>query len=74
MALSRARQGMYIFGDADLLSSRSNMWKTVIEELDGQGCLGHGIPITCHRHPENHNIATRPGQIRLIAPDGVLVQ
>jgi hypothetical protein len=70
VALSRAKEGMFIFGEAPLLASRSHMWRSVIDELDSIGCIGPGIPISCQRHPEQTNLARKPGEIRQFAPDG----
>lgn len=73
VALSRAKEGMFIFGDASLLSSRNEMWKSITDKLEDEGCLGPGLPISCHQHSDDLSpliIATRPGDIRLVAPDG----
>jgi hypothetical protein len=70
VALSRAKEAMYIFGDAPLLASHSQMWRSVIDELDSIGCIGPGIPISCQRHPEEMTLAGMPGEIRQYAPDG----
>ncbi|KAG6900491.1 hypothetical protein C0993_009801 [Termitomyces sp. T159_Od127] len=52
------------------LASRSHMWRGVIDELEREQCIGDGFPITCHRHPDNINYVSTPGQLQLIAPDG----
>ncbi|KAH0839427.1 hypothetical protein J3R83DRAFT_202 [Lanmaoa asiatica] len=70
VALSRAREGLYIFGNADNLSSRSRMWRSIIEELDAQDGLGPGLPVACHRHRNKVEYVSRPGQLSRIAPDG----
>ncbi|GMK56414.1 hypothetical protein CspeluHIS016_0302540 [Cutaneotrichosporon spelunceum] len=44
VALSRAKHGMYIFGNADQLASGSEMWRTIIHELEDEGAIGPGIP------------------------------
>ncbi|KAH9931167.1 P-loop containing nucleoside triphosphate hydrolase protein [Epithele typhae] len=60
VALSRAREGMYILGNASNLSSRSDMWHTIIDELRQRDCLGEAFPV--------------PGQLPRIAPDGGCLQ
>ena len=72
MALSRAREGLYIFGQAQNLSSRSGMWGKIIEELEEKGLVGPALPITCHRHPDVVTYVSEPGQLPQIAPDGSL--
>ncbi|KAG0698145.1 hypothetical protein DFH29DRAFT_943008 [Suillus ampliporus] len=70
VALSRAREGLFIFGNAANLSSRSRMWQHIIEELEGEEALGPALPIACHRHPETLEYVSKPGQLPQIAPDG----
>jgi hypothetical protein len=71
VALSRAREGLFIFGNAANLSSRSRMWHHIIEELETNEALGPGLPIACHLHPETLEYVSVPGQLPQIAPDGV---
>ncbi|EJF65241.1 P-loop containing nucleoside triphosphate hydrolase protein [Dichomitus squalens LYAD-421 SS1] len=70
VALSRAREGMYIMGNATNLSARSKMWREVIEELGRRDCLGTAFPIACQRHPHTVESISKPGQLPRIAPDG----
>lgn len=70
VALSRAREGLYIFGNADNLSSQSGMWRSIIEELQANDSLGTALPIACFRHPTNLHHVSQPGQLPQIAPDG----
>lgn len=70
VALSRAREGLFIFGNADILSSRSKMWRSIIEELETGGNLGPALPISCHRHQDKTEYVSEPGKLPEIAPDG----
>jgi hypothetical protein len=70
VALSRAKHGLYIIGNAQNLSSRSPMWRTVIEELETRQELGEGIPVACNRHPETTVVISKPGELPRFAPDG----
>ncbi|CAL8578209.1 hypothetical protein XPA_004006 [Xanthoria parietina] len=55
VALSRAQQGFYIFGDAGLLSRTSRLWSKVIEVMsENPRRLGLVLPLTC----QNHQITT----------------
>ena len=69
MALSRAREGLYILGNADDLCSRGDMWKGVIAELAQHDQIGDAFPIACYRHPDRVVYISEPGQIPLHAPD-----
>ncbi|KAG1731512.1 uncharacterized protein EDB91DRAFT_1154350 [Suillus paluster] len=70
VALSRAREGLFIFGNAANLSSRSRMWQHIIEELERDEALGPALPIACHRHQDTLEYVSKPGQLPQIAPDG----
>jgi len=72
VALSRAREGLFIFGNADNLSSRSKMWHSIIEELESIDCLGPALPIVCHRHPSRVEYISKPGILPQISPDGIV--
>jgi hypothetical protein len=61
---------MYVFGNGDLLSRKSDMWETTIDEFKEQDCYGTALPISCHRHPYDAQWVEEPSQIRQISPDG----
>ena len=71
MALSRAREGLFIFGNVDNLSSRSKMWGKIIEELEGVDCVGPALPIACFRHPDRVEYVSKPGMLPQFSPDGM---
>jgi hypothetical protein len=71
VALSRAQEGLYILGNATNLSSRSPMWRHVIDELRDNGSLGEGFPIRCDRHPDEMQIISVPGVLPRVSPDGM---
>ncbi|KIJ68146.1 hypothetical protein HYDPIDRAFT_107807 [Hydnomerulius pinastri MD-312] len=70
VALSRAQEGLFIFGNADNLSARSGMWRSIIEELETNDAVGPALPVACHRHPVKVQHISQPGQLPRIAPDG----
>ena len=53
LALSRARRGLYMLGNAAHLAGSSKLWRRIISILkspaDGSPQIGFGIPVTC-RH------------------------
>jgi hypothetical protein len=51
VALSRARSGFYLFGNADLHRAASPLWRDIVDKLSAGGEIGAGLPIACHRHP-----------------------
>ncbi|KAF2438516.1 P-loop containing nucleoside triphosphate hydrolase protein [Karstenula rhodostoma CBS 690.94] len=62
VALSRARRGFYLFGNAEKLVCGSDTWETVIKVLWGRAAkkdtptsgpskrIGYHLPLTCQRH------------------------
>ncbi|KAJ7200706.1 hypothetical protein C8J57DRAFT_1413236 [Mycena rebaudengoi] len=70
VALSRAKEGLFIMGNASQLASRSPMWRKIIEHLEETDSLGPGFPISCHQHPDKIELISEPGKLRMFAPDG----
>ncbi|KAF4674801.1 hypothetical protein FOL47_008679 [Perkinsus chesapeaki] len=52
VALSRAREGLYILGNSTMVE-KSPSWEKVIECLRGQGRIGQFLILKCRNHPEN---------------------
>ncbi|KAH7438223.1 hypothetical protein KP509_04G006300 [Ceratopteris richardii] len=50
VALSRAREGLYIFGNADLLASKSELWCKVLENLRTVNGVGNILTLICPNH------------------------
>lgn len=68
--LSRAKHGMYLLGNANLMIKGSDMWSKVIRILSSRGQVGSGFPIQCDHHPENKNDVSYPERFGEVAPDG----
>ncbi|PKK66104.1 P-loop containing nucleoside triphosphate hydrolase protein, partial [Rhizophagus irregularis] len=70
--LSRAREGMYLIGNSELMASKSeDMWATVVNILRQRNQVGPGMPIECKHHPNCKNIITKPGQFdEVCSPTG----
>ncbi|RHZ48435.1 hypothetical protein Glove_551g8 [Diversispora epigaea] len=68
--LSRAKHGMYLMGNAELMERESDMWRKVVGILRSRNQVGSGFPIVCSRHPENKNIIENPNQFEEVSPDG----
>ncbi|CAM6099895.1 unnamed protein product [Calypogeia fissa] len=52
VALTRARKGLFIFGNADLLAAKSTLWNDVTTSLRNSGELGSRLELYCQNHPE----------------------
>ncbi|KAH9011570.1 hypothetical protein EDB85DRAFT_1108865 [Lactarius pseudohatsudake] len=69
VALSRAKHGLYILGNASNLR-KNETWRTVLDEMEKEDQLGYAFPIICSRHPKTRQLITQPGQIPTHAPEG----
>ena len=72
VALSRAREGLYVLGNAQDLQSQSTMWRDVLAILEKNGAVGSAFPIACYRHQDQTKLVSKPRQLARIAPDGEL--
>lgn len=50
VALSRAREGLFIIGNMQLLSACSKTWNLINNELMSQQSIGDYLPLLCTRH------------------------
>jgi hypothetical protein len=69
VALSRAKHGLYIMGNASNLR-RNPTWCTILDEMEREGQIGFGFPIICLRHPDQVKLISEPGQLNKVAPLG----
>ncbi|CAG8548421.1 10476_t:CDS:10, partial [Dentiscutata heterogama] len=68
--LSRAKHGMYLLGNAELMEKYSDFWKRVLLILHERGQIGPGFPIVCAQHPDYKNTIYEAVQFSEISPDG----
>jgi hypothetical protein len=71
--LSRAKYGMYLLGNAELMANESpDMWAKVIQMLKSRNPpqVGDSFPIICSQHPNNRSDVKNPKQFDEFAPDG----
>ncbi|KAK5702101.1 hypothetical protein LTR97_004921 [Elasticomyces elasticus] len=72
--LSRAKNGMYIIGDANTMG-QVEMWSQVIGMLKDQGCFGTTLELCCPRHEDETLIhfTTPYTAMRIVAENGRVV-
>ncbi|GES76034.1 P-loop containing nucleoside triphosphate hydrolase protein [Rhizophagus clarus] len=69
--LSRARKGMYLIGNSELMAMKSKeMWAPAIKILRERNQVDFGMPIVCNKHPHYKNIIVDPDQFEKISPNG----
>ncbi|KAK7498027.1 hypothetical protein BaRGS_00010615 [Batillaria attramentaria] len=69
VALSRARNGLYAFGNFKILCERSKLWQKVVATAQEHGQLGKAIVLRCENHPAKQIHASRPTDFNG-APEG----
>ena len=69
VALSRARHGMYILGNAATASS-VQMWADIQSILREEGNLGTELELACPRHPEDPMAVRVPDDFVILSPEG----
>ncbi|GFN85330.1 nfx1-type Zinc finger-containing protein 1-like [Plakobranchus ocellatus] len=52
VALSRAKKGLFVVGNLELLSSQSKLWNKILDTARLGGSVGNGLPVVCQNHPE----------------------
>ncbi|KAJ3374571.1 hypothetical protein GGF31_007349 [Allomyces arbusculus] len=68
--LSRARLGMYLVGNADMMRKHSPMWTKVLALMEKQELVGPALPLYCQQHPDDVRWAATPDELRRCSPDG----
>lgn len=70
VGLSRARHGMIVLGNFDLMQHKSDIWRRVCAVAQLRGQFGPALPLQCPNHPQSPMIhATRVEDFSL-APHG----
>ncbi|KAH7439976.1 hypothetical protein KP509_04G085400 [Ceratopteris richardii] len=69
VSLSRARDGLFIFGNGDLLMKKSKLWEDVVKNLEGSNSYGDALILVCPNHPDKEVKVKNPEDFRHV-PDG----
>lgn len=68
--LSRAKHGMFLIGNADLLErSGDPFWHSVLGKLEREN-LGERLPLYCVKHPETRVFVANSAELVSKCPDG----
>ena len=59
VALSRAKKGLFILGNFELLASQSKLWSKILDTARIEGIVGDGLPVVCCSHPDEEAIMFR---------------
>ncbi|XP_031552537.1 NFX1-type zinc finger-containing protein 1-like [Actinia tenebrosa] len=69
VALSRARMGLYVIGNFELLSEKSDIWKNVVNDLKEKNQIGDALPLVCESHKDKV-LVKEPKDFLEMVPDG----
>ncbi|GBE80241.1 hypothetical protein SCP_0214510 [Sparassis crispa] len=69
VALSRAKHGLYILGNASNLR-KNPTWSTIVDEMEARDQIGTGFPTICPRHPDQTQVISQPGELNRLSPGG----
>ena len=70
VALSRAKKGFYIIGNFELLSSNSELWRKIVDDMEKAGQIGDGLPFYCQNHPDTESFIAKSPKDFEKAPEG----
>ena len=71
--LSRAKHGLYIFGNVESLTrdmSPSNIWLKVLEIMRVSNLVGNRLPMQCSNHPSTFTQISQPSDFSVLVGDG----
>ena len=70
VSLSRAKIGLYVIGNLDMLRDReSTVWPKIISDLEKKCCVGNSLPLCCQVHKDSMVWAEFPEDF-LKCPEG----
>ena len=70
VSLSRAKKGLYVVGNFQMLGKKNNCWAKILEIADGQSQLKRCFPLKCQNHPDSIMEIKSPEDFETLAPDG----
>ena len=70
VALSRAKKGLYCFGNFRLLSDKSPVWKKILLYLEEKKQVGSKLPLCCANHPESITTITTYTDFQKLSSEG----
>ncbi|XP_046560622.1 NFX1-type zinc finger-containing protein 1-like [Haliotis rubra] len=72
VALSRAKIGLFVIGNFNLLSQQSLLWKDILTDLKKNGKTGPTLNLYCQNHPTETGISVQSPDDFKKAPEGGL--
>eukprot|EP01114_Cavostelium_apophysatum_P013928 TRINITY_DN3479_c0_g1_i5.p1 TRINITY_DN3479_c0_g1~~TRINITY_DN3479_c0_g1_i5.p1 ORF type:complete len:1573 (+),score=432.49 TRINITY_DN3479_c0_g1_i5:735-5453(+) len=70
VSLSRAREGLYMIGNKNFLTSLSNEWFQVVKHLEKKKCCGEVLTLQCQKHPNTKTEIRKPDDFNKVKHGG----
>ena len=70
VSLSRAKHGFYAIGNFELIRHQSQLWESIISDVESRECYGNSLPLYCCNHPETKYSAQTGSDFKARAPNG----
>ncbi len=59
-------QGMFILGNAEMLSEHNSLWNKVIAQLKKEQCVDSALPLACQNHPQKLTLVRIGADFRFV--------
>ena len=70
VSLSRAKHGFYVIGNFQLIRHQSQLWESIISDVDSRNCYGDALPLYCCNHPTTKYSAKKESDFLNFSPNG----
>eukprot|EP00741_Cyanophora_paradoxa_P006234 tig00000114_g6046.t1 len=79
VSLSRARKGLFVFGNFGFLAEQSPIWSGIVEaardgdfeaEAGGRASIGRQLELVCQKHPEQKRLVSSPWDFAAVRHGG----
>ncbi|XP_076435286.1 NFX1-type zinc finger-containing protein 1-like isoform X2 [Babylonia areolata] len=70
VALSRAKMGLYVVGNFEVLQRSSDLLRKVVDRAAAEGTLGEGLSLACQNHPNEKGPLAKTAADFQKAPEG----
>ncbi|CAH0398415.1 unnamed protein product [Chilo suppressalis] len=74
VALSRAREGFYIFGNIKILKDNSTLWTKICKTLEDMGSIGTNLVLQCENHPDQLSMINTHEDFQKVPEGGCLLK
>ncbi|CAG4965233.1 unnamed protein product [Parnassius apollo] len=74
VALSRAREGFYLFGNIDILRKNSELWEKIALTLENNGSIGKTLKLRCEGHRKEITLISNAQDFKKVPEGGCMLK